>query len=303
MSIDVIHGSCEDLSAIADGSVALTATSPPYWNAIDYDRHAENAEQDYRTRAYGEGFAAYDEYLGWLMRIYRGILVKTKPGGFCAMVVGTVLFEKRHYPLPFDIVSRMQKEGWEFHQDFIWHKCTGGVKRAGSFIQHPYPGYFYPNIMTEYILVFRRPGGEPIYKGRSEAEREAAKMPIDRLFTMDIANTVWHIAPVPPKTLEHPCPYPEEIPWRLILLYSYPGDLVLDPFVGTGQTLKMARYLGRKGVGYDILEQYVRYSRQRAYESPSLRSQQLIAEFSKVPLTAMGGVALANSTCEPPLGE
>jgi DNA modification methylase len=285
VSIDVIHGSCEDLSAIKDGSVALTVTSPPYWNAIDYDRHAEDSEQDYRTREYESGYTGYTEYLSWLMRIFDGVLAKTKPGGFCAIVVGTVLFEKRHYPLPFDIVTGMQSRGWEFHQDFIWHKCTGGVKRAGSFIQHPYPGYFYPNIMTEYILVFRRPGGEPIYRDRTDAEREAAKMPIDRLFTMDIANTVWHIAPVPPKTLEHPCPYPEEIPWRLILLYSYKNDLVLDPFVGTGQTLKMARYLGRSGIGYDTLEKYVSYSKQRVYDAPSLRGQQLIAEFAKVPLT------------------
>jgi len=106
------------------------------------------------------------------------------------------------------------------------------------------------------------------------------------LFTKEIANNVWHIAPVPPSTLDHPCPFPEEIPHRLIQLYSYPGDIVLDPFVGSGQTAKVALALGRNAVGYDIVDRYVAYAHSRLNEPLAVRPQQLVAEFSKIPLDA-----------------
>lgn len=101
---------------------------------------------------------------------------------------------------------------------------------------------------------------------------------------MDIANNVWHIAPVPPDYIDHPAPFPEEIPFRLITLYSYPNDLVLDPFAGSGQTLKVARWLNRQYVGYEIIEKYVELCRRRINEHLSLRPQQLVAVFEKIDL-------------------
>nr|WP_290666624.1 site-specific DNA-methyltransferase [Ardenticatena sp.] len=275
--------SCERMVELADESVALTVTSPPYWNAIDYDRHAEDAQQNYRTRRYRNGYQGYEEYLAWLERIFDEVYRVTKPGGFCAVVLGTVLLEGRLYPVPFDFVSRLSQRDWEFHQDIIWHKCTAGARRAGVAIQKPYPGYYYPNIMNEYILVFRKPGPK-IYEGRALEEKEQAAYPIDRVFTMDIANNIWHIAPVPPNTIPHPAPFPEEIPYRLISLYSYPGDLILDPFVGSGQTLKVAYHLERCYVGYEVIPQYVTLAEQRICEPLHLRREQLIAVFEKVPL-------------------
>jgi len=281
--VDVIlHHSAEDLSVLADESVALTVTSPPYWNAIDYDIHARGKKnQWYRTRQYAAGYKEYAEYLDWLGKTFQPLLAKTKPGGFCGVVIGTVLLNGNHYPLPFDFTSRMGEWGWQFRQDILWHKVTGGVKRAGSFIQHPYPGYFYPNIMTEYILVFRKPGA-PIYSDRSQADKDANRVEIDELFTKELANNVWHIAPVPPGHLDHPCPYPEEIPLRLILLYSYPGDLVFDPFNGCGQTTKVAKHLDRRFLGFDIEPKYVRYAAKRLEEPLAVRSEQLIAVFEKM---------------------
>lgn len=279
----IICHSCETLPELADGSVALTVTSPPYWNAIDYDRHAVDKAQNYRTRAYAEGYTDYAAYLDWLERIFTEVWRVTKPGGFCAIVIGTVLLEGRHYPVPFDVTARLTRSGWEFHQDILWHKCTAGVKRAGVTIQQPYPGYYYPNIMTEYILVFRQPGA-PIYRDRTPEEKAAAAYPINRLFTLDLANNVWHIAPVPPDHLDHPCPFPEELPYRLITLYSYPGELVLDPFVGSGQTTKVAKALGRHYVGYETIAHYVALAEQRLNEPLTLRPQQLVATFEKVGL-------------------
>ncbi|MEW6524977.1 MAG: site-specific DNA-methyltransferase [Bacillota bacterium] len=293
----VYHKSSESMGELPDNTVSLTVTSPPYWNAIDYDRHSRDSNDYYRTRNYSIGYSEYHDYLTWLRRISSEVLRVTKPGGFYALVVGTVLLQKRHYPVPFDVTAGLTQDGWDFHQDFIWHKVTGGVKRAGVFLQKPYPGYFYPNIMTEYILVFRKPGQE-IYKERCNAERQSAKVDTQRLFTNEIANTVWHIAPVPPGHLDHPCPFPEEIPYRLIRLYSYPGEVILDPFCGSGQTLKVARYLSRDYVGYDISEKYVILSKNRIHELPALRQEQLVAVFEKIPMDAQrtGGSRVSKRT-------
>ncbi len=273
--------SCEAMTELDNNTVALTVTSPPYWNAIDYDVHASNKQKNYRTRKYALGYKEYEEYLAWLDRIFAEVLRVTKPGGFCAIVIGTVLLNGQHYPVPFDLIARLTRSGWLFHQDIIWHKCTAGVKRAGVTIQKPYPGYYYPNIMTEYILIFRKPG-DPIYKTHSLTDKHSATFPINRLFTMDTANNLWHIAPVPPDLIDHPCPYPEEIPYRLIQLYSYPGEVVLDPFAGSGQTLKVARWLDRAYVGYETIRKYVNLANKRLKQKLSIRPKQLIAVFEKI---------------------
>ena len=153
------------------------------------------------------------------------------------------------------ITERLCRGGWEFHQDIVWNKVTGGVKRAGVFIQYRKPGYYYPNIMTEYVLLFRKPGA--LRRGRTKA------LDIDELFTRDIANNVWHIAPVPPNAIDHPCPFPEELARRLVVLYSDEGDEVLDPFLGSGQTALAALTHGRRCVGYDIEESYLRLAEAR----------------------------------------
>ena len=273
--------SCEKMPEVASDSIALTVTSPPYWNAIDYDIHAQDSDQFYRTRSYSNGFADYHDYLDWLECIFTEVHRVTKPGGFCAIVIGTVLFEGNHYPVPFELSSRLTNKEWLFHQDIIWHKCTAGVKRAGVSIQKPYPGYYYPNIMNEYILVFRKPGPK-IYQARSAEEKSSAKYMIDTLFTKETANNIWHIAPVPPGFIDHPAPFPEEIPHRLITLYSYPEEIVLDPFAGSGQTLKVARALGRNFIGFENIPSYVELASKRIDESLSIRSKQLIAVFQKI---------------------
>ncbi len=290
----IITHSCESMTELDDNSVALTVTSPPYWNAIDYDVHASNKQKNYRTRKYALGYTEYEEYLAWLDRIFGEVLRVTKPGGFCAIVIGTVLLNGQHYPVPFDLIARLTRSGWLFHQDIIWHKCTAGVKRAGVTIQKPYPGYYYPNIMTEYILIFRKPG-DPIYKTHSLTDKHSAKFPINRLFTMDTANNLWHIAPVPPDVIDHPCPYPEEIPYRLIQMYSYPGEVVLDPFAGSGQTLKVAKWLDRVYVGYETIRKYVNLANKRLKQKLSIRPKQLIARFEKIDKDEPSGLAQAKS--------
>ena len=259
----------------ADNSIALTVTSPPYWNAIDYDIHSQNGNDEWhRTREYTAFGATLNEYLKNVAKVFKNVLRVTIEGGFCAIVVGTILHKSKHYPIPMMITERLLKVGWEFHQDIIWNKVTGGVRRAGCFIQKPNAGYFYPNIMTEYILIFRK-AGEP-RRGTKQA------LDIDELFTRDIANNVWHIAPVPPRTIDHPCPYPLELVRRLILLYSQENDEVLDPFLGSGQTAIAARKYGRKCVGYEIEKQYLELAQFRLSNPENERKHNLIAEFKKI---------------------
>lgn len=266
--------SCEDMSELPDSSIDLVVTSPPYWNAIDYDQHVEDPAAWYRTRR-GE---PYDDYLDWLARCFREVLRTLKPGRFCAVVIGTVLFNGQHYPVRHHFVHLMTTQlGYLFHDEIVWHKVTGGVKRAGVTIQRPYPGYYYPNIMTESILVFRKPG-PPIYERN---DREASRIAIDDLFKLELANNVWHIPPVPPNTLPHPCPFPEEIPYRLITLYSYVGDVVLDPFAGIGTTAKVARALGRHFVCYEIHQKYIDIAQIRVGEALHLRKP-LVATFARL---------------------
>lgn len=274
----ILLGSSERMDAIPDRVVHLTVTSPPYWNAIDYRSHVTTPNANYRHRRTGETYA---QYLGFLERVFREVWRVHRPGTVVAVVVGTVLENGRHIPLPHHLTMLMESLGFVFFQDIIWHKCTAGVRRAGSVIQKPYPGYYYPNIMTEYILLYRKPG-EPLYRGRSKDQKHKSRIEIDTLFTREIANNIWNIAPVPPGTVDHPCPFPEEIPERLIRLFSYVGDLVLDPFAGSGTTLKVAKLLGRHFVGYDTEPRYVELALRALAEQPRLREEQLVLVYDKV---------------------
>ena len=267
--------SAMEMPECVDESVTLTVTSPPYWNAIDYDIHARHGDAEwYRDRDYHALGETFNEYLTGIARVFGEVLRATVEGGFCAIVVGTILHKRKHYPTPMLITERLCRIGWEFHQDIVWNKVTGGVKRAGVFIQHRKAGYYYPNIMTEYILVFRKPG----------APRRGQKktLDVDKLFTRDIANNVWHIAPVPPNVIDHPCPFPEELARRLVVLYSDEGDEVLDPFLGSGQTALAARRQGRRCVGYDIEERYLNLAKSRIQAPPRPREFNLIPRFERL---------------------
>ena len=273
-------GNSAKMTQCESNSVALTVTSPPYWNAIDYDIHTKDKTAYHRKRDYQQYGKDFEQYLYKITETFSEVLRVTVEGGFCAIVVGTILHNKRHYPTPMLITQRMldikpcEGKSWEFHQDIIWNKVTGGVKRAGSFIQHPKAGYYYPNIMTEYILVFRKQG--ELRRGKQQA------MEIDELFTRDIANNIWHIAPVPPNTISHPCPYPEELARRLVMLYSDEGDEVLDPFLGSGQTAIAAVRNNRKAVGYDIEKTYVELAERRLSNLPKVRAFNLVPQVEKV---------------------
>jgi site-specific DNA-methyltransferase (adenine-specific) len=275
----IIAGNCKQiLPRMPANSVQLTITSPPYRNAIDYDMHASGSGGYYRGKLRVET----NDYLEDMTEIFGEKIYRvTKEGGYCCIVIGNEVVNGTIMPLPHMLLSRLvQPFGrWQLHEEIIWHKVTGGTNRYGSFVINPYPKYFRANIMHEFILILRK--GD-VSSGRTK--RHGALPATHEEWTKEIANSVWHIAPVPPGYIDHPCPFPEEIPYRLMTLYSYEDDLVLDPFNGSGQTTKVAHRFGRRYLGIDIVKEYVELAELRIASEPlHIRNQALIANWKKIP--------------------
>jgi modification methylase len=261
-SAKFIVGSSEKASTLAPevaGKVALCVTSPPYHNAISYESHQTDRDANYRIRTQID-YA--DEYLPFLDRVWTECWHLLKPGGHLAINVGSVLDQGFHFPLPQDIQIRLMESEvpWNFIRSIYWNKVTAGVKRAGSVIQHRLPGYWYPNIMTEHIIIVRKPG---------KVARSKEKFPPEWL------ENVWDLAPVPPRTIDHPAPFPEDLPHRLIRMLTAEGDYVVDPFNGAGATTKAAYDLGRNAVGFDLSQQYADYATKRLALPSAVRTNQL----------------------------
>jgi DNA modification methylase len=275
----ILVGNCKDvLKRLTENTVQLTITSPPYRNAIDYDMHASGAGGYYR----GKLKLTTAEYLDDMTEIFGDKVYRvTKDGGYCCIVIANEVVNGTILPLPHMLLSRLVEPfgKWQLHEEIIWHKVTGGTNRYGSFVINPYPKYYRANIMHEFILILRK--GD-VSSGRTK--RKDALPATHEEWTKEIANSVWHIAPVPPGYIEHPCPFPEEIPYRLMKLYSYEGDTVLDPFNGSGQTTKVAHHFGRRYLGMDVVAEYVQLAKMRIAREPlHIRNEALIASWKKIP--------------------
>jgi site-specific DNA-methyltransferase (adenine-specific) len=244
------------MEELEDESIALTVTSPPYRNAIDYDSHTQDKEEWYRG---AELWNSTKEYLEQMQEHFKEVFRVTKVGGYCCIVIGNEIdtSEKKLEPLPSLLIPYLLQVDWVLHEEIIWNKVTGGKKRFRVTVQHPYPTYYYSNIMHEHILVVRK-------GGRIKSRDEQSRFDLDDLWKKEIANSVWHVPPVPPNAnIPHPCPFPDEIARRLILVYSNVGDQVLDPFSGSGTTIRVAKTLGRIGIGYDINQDYCAYAQEK----------------------------------------
>ena len=269
----IVVSNSRDLSQLPPDKIALTVTSPPYHNAINYQEH-QDTEKWYR----GTVEISLEDWLEEMRTVFSEVYRITKPGGFCCIVIGNEIIEgKSKLPLPALLLVELTKKeiGWSFFEEIIWNKVTGGKKRFRVTVQHPYPTYYYPNIMHEQIIILRK---MPFHNFKDKK----SKLVLDNLMKKEVANSVWHIAPMPPSYRKfHPAAFPEEIPYRLIQLYSNVGDIVLDPFVGSGQTTKMARFLRRKYLGIDKSAKYVKIAQKRTLELPSLRKMQLVPNWKK----------------------
>jgi len=261
-----------DLAPNLVNQISLVVTSPPYHNAISYKAHSKDSNADYRTRSelnYGK------QYMPFLNSVWRASINMLRPGGVLAINVGSVLEDGYHFPLAEDIIGELVAAGEvHFLRSIFWHKVTAGVKRAGSVIQHPYPGYWHPNIMTEHLVIFMKPGEE---------------IQLNDDYPIEWNSPVWDLAPVPPRTIDHPAPYPEDLPHRLIRMFTSENDWVMDPFNGAGSTSKAAVDLNRNSLGFDIETKYITYAKKRLTRPTSVRENQLhikpvkVADFKPKP--------------------
>jgi site-specific DNA-methyltransferase (adenine-specific) len=258
----IVLGDCLDgMKEIEDDSVTLGFTSPPYFNAINYEEHVEKLQGE--TEKWEREDISYDEYKEFLMERFREVLRVTKPGGHTIVNISPVHWEDERIALPFHFVTWMEEAGWNFKEDIIWEKPVAKDRRSGVFLQHPYPGYYYPSVVAEYVLVFQKEAEEEdknnIYWNRSKQEKEENEIDLDD-FQGEKSKNVWKIRPVAPGENIHPAPFPKELAKRVIQLYSYKGDTVMDIFMGSGQTILAADEMDREFLGFETQEEYVEYA-------------------------------------------
>jgi len=242
VSVKVVFGSSEDMRELRDDSIALVITSPPYYNApFDFPNL----------------FKSYDDFLNLLRRVGRELLRVLRPGRVAVFVTQDVRIDGRLYPIVADLINVMVHEvGFEYQEKIIWRKPEGYIRisrRSGVVIQHPYPMYYYPDNIYEEIVVFKKPG-EFDRASVPEQVRERSRIDVSRFQGEKWYLSVWDIKNVLPheKWSKYTAAFPEELVERLIRLYSYWGETVLDPFLGTGTTCAVARRLGRNCIGYEI---------------------------------------------------
>jgi site-specific DNA-methyltransferase (adenine-specific) len=251
-------GDARDLSWISDASVHLVVTSPPYWTLKKYET---------RKGQLGE-VEEYHAFLCELDKVWRECRRILTPGGRICCVVGDVCIPRkrdgRHrvMPLHSHIQARAAEAGLDCLTPIIWHKIANGATEAtgngAGFYGKPYqPGAVVKNDV-EYIL-FMRKGGEyrttsMLQKALSMLTREEMQLWF-RSFWTDIKGASTRAG--------HPAPFPVELAERLIRMFSFAGDTVLDPFLGTGSTTIAAIRNGRHSIGNDIEPKYLNLARER----------------------------------------
>ena len=229
----VVHGDVLDvLKYVPDESVHLTFTSPPYYNARDYSI-----------------YQSYEEYLNFLDEVFKQVYRITKEGRFFILNTSPIIIPRisrqhssKRYPIPYDIHPFLVKMGWEFIDDIVWVKPEASVKnRNAGFLQHRKPLAYKPNAVTEMLMVYRKKTDKLIDWNINQYSWEKVKK---SKVNEDYETTnVWHIDPTFDKI--HSAVFPIELCNRIIKFYSYIGDLIFDPFAGSGTVGKAAMNLKR----------------------------------------------------------
>ncbi len=236
----LIIGNCMSMQEIPDESVHLVVTSPPYFNA----------PFDYKGL-----FKSYDQYLEVLNRTAQEIFRVLQKGRIAVINIDDMLVDGEKFPIVADATKIFQNVGFRYRDRIIWKKPDGYLRisrRSGVLLQNPYPMYFYPDNLLESILIFQK--GKFDYRTISKELKEASKIDTKEFSENKWYMTIWEMVNVlPGSPLEKEiAAFPEELPYRIIKLFSYKGETVLDPFVGSGTTMKVARQLGRNSIGIEI---------------------------------------------------
>jgi site-specific DNA-methyltransferase (adenine-specific) len=236
----LIIGNCMSMEEIPDESVHLMVTSPPYFNA-PFD--------------YKGVFKSYGQYLGVLRKVAKEIFRVLKNGRIAVLNIDDMLISGEKFPIVADATKIFQEAGFRYRDRIIWKKPEGYLRisrRSGVILQNPYPMYYYPDNLLESILIFQK--GKFNYKSIPKEIKESSKIDIKEFSKNKWYMTLWEMNNVMPGSpLEKDiAAFPEELPYRIIKLFSYKGETVLDPFVGSGTTMKVARELGRNSIGIEI---------------------------------------------------
>ena len=239
----------EVLASLPEASVHLVVTSPPYWTLKRYED----------TPGQLGHIEDYEAFLDELDRVWREVFRLLVPGGRLVIVVGDVAVARRRFgrhlvfPLHADIQVRCRKLGFDNLNPIIWHKHTNAsleVEGRGVFLGKPYEPGAIIKTEIEYILMQRKPGG---YRKPTQEQREKSRLPKEdfhRFF-----RQIWDDIPGE-STKDHPAPFPLELAERLVRMFSFVGDVVLDPFAGTGTTLIAAGGGGRRALGGELVPRY-----------------------------------------------
>lgn len=228
--------SSETMDELPDHSVHLMVTSPPYNASKEYDEDR-----------------SLDEYLAFLGRVWAETYRVLAPGGRACINVAN-LGRKPYIPLHVYLIQQMLDTGFLMRGEIIWNKAASSSPSTawGSWQSASNPVL---RDVHEYILVFSKSSFRRAGQGREST--------ITREQFLEWTKSVWTFPAVPARKIGHPAPFPEELPSRLIHMFTFKGDVVLDPFVGSGTTCLAARQTGRRYVGYDTSEEYIRMARQR----------------------------------------
>lgn len=248
-NLEIYFKSSIDMSDIPSESVNLIITSPPYWTLKDY----ENDDQ------IGLGSTSYDHYISELNKVWKECIRVLAPDGkICINIMPFLLtgkaarYDRRETRLVLGDIEKFMDTTDEMFQFglYIWDKRK--IARFSSFGSYPYPPNIFSTYPYEWITVFSKKGKR---KKVDKEIKEKSKLTTKEWQDWAI-NSIWEMQPASAKREKHPAPFPDELPKRLIKLYSFYGDTVLDPFLGTGTTAKMALELGRKAVGFELNLEY-----------------------------------------------
>ena len=246
----LINGDARELSFLPDESAHLVVTSPPYWNLKRYN---ENPDQ------LGH-IDNYEFFILELARVWRHVYRILVPGGRLVCVVGDVCVARRNFgrhlvfPLHSDISVTCRKIGFDNLNPIIWHKISNAsfeVENGAKFLGKPYePNAIIKNDI-EFILMQRKPGG---HRQPSQEQRELSR--ISKSEFEEWFRQIWTIPGA--STKNHPAPFPFELASRLVRMFSFHGDTVLDPFCGSGTTMIAALKNNRNSIGIEIDPEYCR---------------------------------------------
>lgn len=251
----LIQGDARNVPFLKNESIHLIVTSPPYWTLKRYN---ENPDQLGHV-------ADYEEFIGELAKVWTEMYRILVPGGRLVCVVGDVCLSRRNYgrhvvfPLHSDIAVACRKIGFDNLNPIIWHKIANAsyeVSNGSKFLGKPYePNAIIKNDI-EFILMQRKPGG---YRQPTERQRKLSmisKEEYNKWF-----QQFWNINGA--STRDHPAPFPQELAYRLIRMFSFVGDTVVDPFCGTGTTMIAAMKTARNSIGIEVDPEYCKMTEDR----------------------------------------